>query len=243
MADKSSTRRLEDDQTITIVSCPDVIQVPKSVLANLSDRLAKDVEQACRYATAMGEQPTIYKDEPESVAFPALLYWAYKHELPPEYTADDSEAPFMNLWLLADYYGLPALQDTVMLELLRRDPRLTHEYDDIVQVFTLADVAGRKQQLVRFCAELIVRWTEVDGESVKDLYYILGQDSNHATEVCKAYHRYAKYGEEISDRFGEGEVSKQWWRKFMIGKWDGSEAHWVYAKVKGGRERKRKRVE
>lgn len=89
-----------------------VFQAPKSVLVHVSDRLAKEVDKACREATAKGEWPATSNSDPESIAFPELLYWAYKHELPLECTDDDSEAPFMSLWLLAGHYALPVCKTT-----------------------------------------------------------------------------------------------------------------------------------
>lgn len=62
-----------------------------------------------------------------------------------------------------------------MLELLRRDRHFWYKDNDVVRIFELADdVVGRNQQLVRFCAPLIVHLIEVDGHLAGGLYYVLG---------------------------------------------------------------------
>lgn len=59
-----------------------------------------------------------------------------------------------------------------------------------------------------------------------------------ANVLAKAYHRFHKYAEEIFDRFGEGEVKREWWRKFMVD--SGPKKHWVLEKTEE-HERKRQR--
>lgn len=169
-----------------------------------------------------------------------LLFWAYHRELPQQWKQNASLEELVDAWQLADDYEVVDLQDLIMLELLRLDSTYNYAVDELRYLCRHED-RQRSDLLFRFMGEAVVRAVEVKKSLwLRDLQAWREYDIA-AREVTKAYHRFIKHGKQMFDRFGEGEVSKEWWKKFMVG--EGPKQHWVHEKVAEGKGKTRKRTE
>ena len=202
--------------------------------------MADAVDDGFAKAAEAGQAPEIESGF-ERDEWKVLLFFAYHHELPQQFKEKSNVQDFVDVWALADFYKIRDLRDLVMLELLRLDS--THDYPvgDIKTLCCSIAYSVESDLLLRFMGEMVVREVEVR----KSLWLVnldgCMSDLDSARAIIKAYHRFNKYGKEIFDRFGEGEVTKEWWKKFMVG--DGPKQHWVHEKVAEGAGRKRRRVE
>lgn len=95
--------------------------IPKSILDNLSDALAKSLAPADRKDPQESPIELRLPDDDDD-ACNIFIDWAYKHRLLPadeisECVKSHGDA-WVAAWLLAERNGLPELQDLIMLELL-----------------------------------------------------------------------------------------------------------------------------
>lgn len=226
---------LPPDKAVEIYATPrhcpytPTFRVPASILSILSEKLATDIGALLsRQWRDEDEGILTMRSDDSAEAWGVLINWALKCELLTGVIKGAGVRKLMEYWLLADKKGAKDLQDATMLELLRPDGQNNLEYDigDITYAF---DNFISAPPLRRFMAEVAVRAIEVEEWMCSgDLKDLRGEE-DFTQEIMKVYRRFSKYGREIFDQFAETDVSKVWWKKFMVA--GGPKQHWVHQKA------------
>ncbi|KAK4494578.1 hypothetical protein PRZ48_013934 [Zasmidium cellare] len=225
---------------ILIGDATEAYLMSETLLTNASEYFAK----AIRHETSMGNtEPGVLSfpdDGDYKGAWEVLLFWLMTKSLPLELTSQHGEIPdvdcyepWTRIWVLADKYLLPELQDAVMLEMLyffegELGSFLAASPSDGELVNRLLRISPVDSPLRRLIAEEVVRSLYGYGGGGLRFQDLLDSDGTTglSASLVVACHDYMLNGKSYLRWRGYGGASQSTaWKEYLVG--DVPTKHWV----------------
>lgn len=219
--------------------------VQESTLANASEVFAKALQQ--QSSPGGNEAGTLgFPDDGDFLeAWQQLLFWIINKRLPQDAAQADDTRPTANdvvlwvsTWVLGDKYGIPRLQNAVMIKLLKYLCGGNFLPVDKEQINIMLRISPDNTTLRRLLAEEVVILVEHGHLSVSDPNDLAPSDGTAGLSASLlAASRYWWLHEKVLPRHGQSETAQ---KEYLIG--DDYEKHWLSSgKMRAKKAKKRKR--